>query len=204
MIGATEVTLSTIAEARYFGDGDVIAIWNNSEQAEQNWVLADGSPSTGIVTLKNPTAAAYSSTPTIKKLSQLKFLTVTPSGQDVFKINYTKTHVITDDSLEANTVLAKHQDAFEHLAAALAAYEISAKYANTQIPSIDVDAVDYGSKSQQWREVAEAEMQLYLDHVGQNQNKRTESAAVVQNLNIGRHLPGLNVLYPADRIGYYP
>ena len=204
LISATSLTLLEVSEAAYFGDGDVIAIYNNGEQAEQNWVAADGNATTGIVTLKNPIAAAYSGSPTLKKLPLIRFLSISPSSTDVFKINYTKTHVVTDDSLEANTVLTKHQDAFEHLAAALAAYEISAKYANHQIPSIDVDAVDYGSKSQQWREVAEAEMKLYEDHVGLNEEKRTEAASSMMNLNLSRNAPSYGVLYPTDRYGYYP
>src|SRR5574342_685856 len=204
LIGATSVICSTASEAGYFADGDVVAIINSDAQAEQNWVAADGNASTGVVTLKNATAAAYSSTPKLKKLAQLTFLSITPSTTDVFKINYTKTHTVSDEAVDNNTVLAKHQDAFEHLAAAFVAYAISAKYANTQDPTIDADAVDYGSKSAQWREVADAEMKLYEDHVGLNQEKRTEAASTLFKLNLGRNLPGMNVLYPSERIGYYP
>src|SRR5574342_152365 len=203
LLGATSVTCSTISEAGYFADGDVVASINNDEQAEQNWIAADGNASTGVVTLKNATAAAYSSTPKLKKLAYLIFLSITPSTTDVFKINYTKTHIVSEVS-DDNTVLAKHQDAFEHLAAAFVAYAISAKYANTQDPSIDADAVDYGSKSTQWREVADAEMKLYEDHVGLNQEKRTEAASTLFKLNLCRNLPGINVLYPTERIGYVP
>lgn len=201
--GATEVTLSTIAQAAYFKDGDVVAILNDGAQVEQNWVAADGDPSTGVVTLKNATAAAYSTSPQLQKLPQLTFLQVIPSASDLFKIKYTKTHVVSDESEAANTILAKHQDAFEHLAAALAAYEISAKYANTQDPSIEADAVDYGAKSEQWREVAEAEMKLYEDHLNLGAEKKTEAASVMVNLNLSQ-MPGMNALYPAERTGYYP
>lgn len=202
--GATSVTLSTAAQATYFADGDVIAIINNDEQAEQNWAAADGNGATGVVTLKNAAAGAYSTSPKLKKLPYLKFLRINPASTDVFKINYTKTHIISEDDETANTVLAKHQDAFEHLAAALAAYEISAKYANHQIPSIEVDAVDYGSKSQQWRDVAEAEMKLYEDHLQLGEEKKVEAASSLMNLNLGKNAPGFSVLYPSERIGYYP
>lgn len=201
--GVTSVTLTDITEAAFFGDGDVVAILDAGEQAEQNWVTANGDSSTGIVALKNATAGLYADSPTIKKLPQLFFLSINPASTDVFKVNYTKTHVLSEEVETDNTILAKHQDAFEHLAAAFTAYAISAKYANTQVPSIDVDAVDYGSKSQQWREVAEAEMKLYEEHVGLNQEKRTEAASTLLNLNLSRNLPGMNVLYPTDRTGFY-
>lgn len=201
--GATSVTLTTAAQAGYFKDGDVVEIVNNGADAEQNWVAADGNAGTGVVTLKNATAAAYSSSPQLKKRAQIVFLQIIPSASDLFKINYTKTHVVSDESEEANTILAKHQDAFEHLAAALTAYEISAKYANTQDPSLEVDAVDYGTKAQTWREVAEAEMKLYEDHLNLGEEKKTEAASVMVNLNLAR-MPGMNALYPETRTGYWP
>lgn len=201
---ATEVTFTEATDAAYFADGDVIAIFDDGSQVEQNWAAANGNGTSGVLTLLNPTAGAYSTSPTIKKIEYLHFLRVNPASTDIFKINYTKTHVISEDDETANTVLAKHQDALEHLAAALAAYEISAKYANHQIPSIEVDAVDYGSKSQQWREVGDTEMKLYEDHVQLGEEKKVEAASSMINLNLGKNASGFSVLYPSDRIGYYP
>lgn len=179
--GATSVTLSTVAEAGYFKQGDIFSIVNDGSAVATNYASGNGNITTGALSLMTAAGATYNSSPKIAKIPHLKFLERTPANSEFFQFKYRIGHTVADDA--ESSISAKDQDAFEHLAAALTAYQISAKYANTQEPSMDVDAIDYGSKASEWRAVAEAEMKLYNEHIGLGEDRKVEAGGAFVDID---------------------
>lgn len=94
--GAVTITLSTASNGIFFKANDVISIINNALVAETNYVQADGSSATGVVALRVATAAAYSTSPKIKKVRHLRFADRNPSATEIFKLHYSIPWVVSD------------------------------------------------------------------------------------------------------------
>jgi hypothetical protein len=166
LINATSITLTTAANASYYRDGDPLTITNDTganKVTQTNWASADGNTTTGVLTLKNVLSSALSTTPTVAKANHFRFLEDTPTSSNIFTIKYGIPHTLTDTS---NTLPTSDCRAFCHLCASLTAYAISAKFAQRQDSSFSADAVNYESKAEEWRNVAEDQRKIYNDFFG--------------------------------------
>lgn len=179
--GASSVTFSTASDAGFYRIGDVIEIKNTSAlSGETNWASANGNTSTGVLTLKNTTSAAYSSTPIVRKKNHIRFLTQTPGTSDYFSIKHTGIHIHTDTQ---DTIPSKQYWAFVSLCCALCARALAADFAKFTDSSFTGDAVDYSTHTDKWQTVADKFMQDYLDRMGASESPKTKAAALFVDLD---------------------
>ncbi|MCX5888065.1 MAG: hypothetical protein NTY36_01270 [Deltaproteobacteria bacterium] len=92
----------------------------------------------------------------------LRFLAFSPSATETILLTYTVRHQASGDG---TTVPAADQDAVVNLAGALCCYALSRKYAQTSEPSIQADAVNYGSKSGDYAKRGKELEGLYKTHI---------------------------------------
>lgn len=201
--GATSITLSTVANARYFKKGDVITLEttvDGTEYTETNWASADGNATTGVITLKNATSRAYSTTPNVSLRNHIRFLQSSPIATERFIVEYTGIHTHDDDT---NTILSSDYSAFCNLIAGHTAYAISAKFAQHTDSSFDADTVDYAGLSQQWADVGNRYLELFNKHYGIGAAGATQAAiragGANVDLNLGPRYPG-KFLFNNDRL----
>lgn len=164
--GATSITLTTAANAAYYKDGDPLIITNGtgaSAVTQTNWASADGNRTTGVLILKNALSSALNSTPTVKKADHIRFIEDAPTAPEVFTIKYGIQHTLSDS---INTIPSNDCRAFCHLVASLMASAISANFAKYQDSSFSADAVNYGEKANEWREIAKDQYSIYAKHFG--------------------------------------
>jgi len=182
--GANSITLSTVANAGYFKNDDIIRIGNSStinSAGETNWCSADGNASTGVITLKNATAAAYSSTPVVKKIDHIRFYRAAPTSSETFVVNYGGLHTHDEDT---DTVETADYNAFVNLCAALVAESIAAGFSKHTAPSFNADAVDYGTLAQQWQERADKHLVRFNEHFGIGNEAQAHAAGAFQDLDL--------------------
>lgn len=176
--GQSQVTMDTVAEGVFFKSGELVYITHDSDaENETNWVASDGNSTTGVVTLKNALAATYDTSPVIKKLPHLKFMTTAPVSSEYLVYYYKILHVLTETS-SADTIYTVDFEAFTHLAAAYCALAIAAEFAKKQMSTFDADSVDFGAKSEQWQSVADKNMKIYTDHIGKGEDGKSASGII--------------------------
>lgn len=151
--GATSLTVTTVANAAFYRDGDPVEIKNqNTDTPSQlNWVTANGNAATGAVTLLNALTQTFSSSPIIRKVNLLRFIDFLPSSVDFFSMEYTAPHTHDDTT---NTILAHDYGAFVVLCSAITAEAIASKFSRSVEASLDADSIDFGTLAQQWSERA--------------------------------------------------
>lgn len=174
--GGSSVTLSTASDAGYFKSNQLVEIGDDNA-TETNWTSADGNTSTGVVALKNTLANTYSASPYIKRLNYIVFTETSPTTSDVFSIQYTTIHVLSDTR---DTIPYSDYDAVVHLAAAYAAYSIADEFGKHQDSTISADAVDYATKSTEWRSIGDKHREIFDDYMGLT---KTTAGAELQDLD---------------------
>jgi len=192
--GATTVTLSAVADAGYFKDGEIVTI-KDDDATETNWITADGNATSGVVTIKNAAAALYDATPLILKLDHITFKTVEPSSSDYFVIEYTGQHVLT---ATADSIPVTDYNAFTHLAAALCAESIAADFAKSTDSNLSGDDADYLSNSEAWRNIAEDKMRIYDKHMGKTGERIFRPVLVTREVD-ATYSWGRSFLYHGQR-----
>jgi len=160
--GSTSVTLATASDAGYFKANQLIEIGDDSA-SETNWTAADGNTTTGVLSVKNNLAANYTSNPYVKKLNYLLFKETTPQSTDLINFEYTTIHVLDDST---DTIPFADYDPVVHLAAAFAAYSISDEFGKHQDSTISADAIDYATKSAEWREIGNKHKEIFHEYMG--------------------------------------
>ena len=174
---ATSITCSTAAQAVFFKDDACIYITDGTS-SEINWVNGDAATATGIITLKNALANAYTGTScTVQRRRVLRFNYDTPGTSDVVRVVYSGLHTFTDAT---DTLPAVDLDAVINLASSITAYKVSSKYAKLGESSISADSIDYIDKSREWARVAENYLKMYTDHLGMK-NGNNIAASVTQD-----------------------
>lgn len=158
---ATEIVLSTVANALFFKKHDCIYI-KDETNSEINWAAADGNTTTGVVTLKNAAANDYESA-TVSKRKVLRFPNHSPAADEIIRVIYTATHT---HSTDADTIPTIDYDAVVNLAAAIAALKVAAHFAKSADSSIGADAIDYITKAALWKDQADKYLGMYKEHLG--------------------------------------
>lgn len=90
---------------------------------------------------------------------RLRLLDAAPAVTDTVRILYSALHV------EA-TIPAADREAIASMAAAVCLRQLAARYGQSMDPTLSADAVNYQSKTDQYRRLAEALEQQYSDHLG--------------------------------------
>ena len=174
--GGSSVTLSTAADAEYFKSNQLVEVGDDNA-SETNWTSADGNTSTGVVFLKNTLAANYSTNPYIKRLNYILFTSTSPTLTDVFSLQYTTLHTLTDTT---DTIPFSDYDAVVHLAAAYAAYSIADEFGKHQDSTISADAIDYATKSQEWQTIGDKHKQIFDEYIGMDE---ASAGAALQDID---------------------
>lgn len=91
--------------------------------------------------------------------TKLRILALAPGTTEVMRANYTVPHL--EDTLPDQDL-----DAVANLAAANCLRRLAAAYGQTSDPTIQADTVNYRSKTDEFRRLAEAYEQQYNDHLG--------------------------------------
>ena len=160
---ATTVTMSTVIQAVFFKDDNSVYITDGTN-SEVNWLTADGNVTSGVLTLKNALSQAYTGTGAqIQHRTVLRFPYYEPNTTEIIRVIYTSYHTLSD---AADTIPAADYKAVTWLAAAYAAYMLSAKYAQSTDSSISADSVDYLNKVDQWQSVGDKYISMYKRHLG--------------------------------------
>lgn len=100
-----------------------------------------------------------SATGTIK----FRLVNDTPSATDTVRVSYSAPWEIDSTS---STVLAQDVRAVVDLAASICAQELSAKAAQTQVRSLDADAINYLAKVDHWSSISKRLESSFKRHVG--------------------------------------
>jgi len=177
---ATSVTLSTVAEALFFHDGDVVTI-GNSTTSESNRVSVDGNSTTGVVVVGTALANTYTTSPYIKRQKVLRFLEDAPSTTQTFLLTYTTFHTLDESTITISTAL---QPAFKILCASLAASQIASKYRYSKDSSINADSVDHLAKADMWDAEAKRLLKMYRDWQGGGEEVNAASVKGEYDLNL--------------------
>lgn len=92
----------------------------------------------------------------------LRFMAYSPAATETILLTYTVRHQVTDST---NSIPGADQDAVVNLAGALCCYALARKYAQTSEPTIQADAVNYGSKSGEYAKRGKELEGLYKAHI---------------------------------------
>ena len=103
---------------------------------------------------------------------QLRLLTVQPTVSETVRLTFTGLH--SDES----TVAIADLEAVANLAASICCRMLAAQYGNTNDPTIQADVVNYRSKTDEYRRLADSFESLYNDHLGIKPNDTTPAAMV--------------------------
>lgn len=158
---ATSVTITTVANAGFFKDGEIVTV-GDDDTTETNWVTSNGNATTGVVALKNALANTYDATPYMRKLDHVKFIAIEPTSSEYFVLEYTlpQSHTNTLDTIPGSDV-----EAVCHLAASYSADSIAALFGKSTSGSFDGDSVNQLDKVAAWQEIAKAQRQIYKDQL---------------------------------------
>lgn len=166
--GATSATFSTVTEAGFFSDGEIVKV-GDDDASETNWITANGNTTTGVVTLKNATLNLYDSNPYIQKIDHVRFISIEPLSSEYFVQEYMLPHTHTDSS---DTIPTSDLDAVCHLAASFTAKTISAAFAKATSSTFGADNVDQLAKVDAWDTVANEQRKLYRDKLGLDRDSK--------------------------------
>lgn len=158
---ATSVTITTVANAGFFKDGEIVTV-GDDDATETNWVTSNGNATSGAVALKNALANTYDATPYVRKLDHVKFIAIEPTSSEYFVLEYTlpQSHTNTLD-----TIPGSDAEAVCHLAASYSADSIAALFGKSTSGSFDGDSVNQLDKVAAWQEIAKAQRQIYKDQL---------------------------------------
>lgn len=106
-------------------------------------------------------------TPTGQKL---RLLTVKPTVSEAVRLTFTGLHI------DESTVAVADQEAVANLAASICCRALAAYYGNTGDPTIQADVVNYRSKTDEYRRLADSFESLYNDHLGIRPDDTTPAA----------------------------
>jgi hypothetical protein len=99
----------------------------------------------------------------------IRFLTARPGSDESVRLLYTVLHV------EA-TLPVGDTEAVANLAASLCCRQLAAIYGNTSDPTIQADVVNYRSKCDEYRRLADSLEKLYKEHLGIKDSDTTPAA----------------------------
>jgi len=100
---------------------------------------------------------------------RLRLLEVTPTALETVRVLYSALHT------EA-TVPAADEDAVANLAASICLRQLATAYGQTGESLIQADVVNYRSKTDEFRRLADSFEKLYKDHLGLKDNDTTSAA----------------------------
>ncbi|MFQ5638220.1 MAG: hypothetical protein ACE5IR_09540 [bacterium] len=164
--GATSVTMSTVSQAVFFKDGDVVEIGDDNTSQEIR-IGTDGNTTTGVVAFKSGQTASnnYTTNPYIKLIRVLRLPSYTPLPSEFVRVVFTARHIHTDST---DTIPTTDYEAFTHLCASLAAESIANKFRQSSDSSVPSDSVDHLSQATLWMEAAEKHRDIYNSHIGKS------------------------------------
>lgn len=176
--GATSVTLSTVAEAVFFRDGEIVTI-SDTDASETNWITADGNTTTGVATILNAADNLYDSTPVIRKQNHITFRADEPDSAMYFIVEYAGRHIHNG----SDTIPINDYEAFSHLSSSVAAESIADHFAKLQETGFSADAVIFGDKPDEWRAMAVNHLKIYNNHMGIIDDKSVIAVGMMQDLD---------------------
>lgn len=176
---ATEIVLSTAAEAAHFKDGEIITI-KDDDTSETNWVTADGNTSTGAVAVKNALTNTYDATPLVLKKDHVSLRRSEPLSNEYIVIHWTAQHTL---SASVDTIYANDYRSVAYLAAAYCSYSLAAKFAFKQESSVAADSVDFGTKASEWESRGKIFEKIYNDHIGKGADEETKAASGIADID---------------------
>lgn len=98
--------------------------------------------------------------------TKLRFLASSPQSGYSFRYTYTLPHTLTNNSNGENTITDNDFDAVCDLASSLCCRALAAKYAQTDMPTIEADTIDYARKSDDYTNLANELEKRYDEHLG--------------------------------------
>lgn len=169
-LGATSLTLSTVANAVYFPQDVAVKIFDGGTEIlateyENNVLSANGNTTTGVLSLRTATVNNYNSTPKVRKTDFIRLYVDSPQTTEFSTLVYAVPHVLSDDTT-ADTIPTSDYWAVVDLAASGAASAIAAKFAKSQDPPVLSDAIDFGTKYDFWSGLATKLRNDYYAHLG--------------------------------------
>lgn len=136
--GATSVTCSTVTDALFFKDGNVVQVGNDSAN-EILRVTTDGVTSTGVIAVEATSAAYSGSSPFIRRLRVLRFLEDAPGVTDVIRLRMTAQHFLVNTAptgeIDTDSIAADDYEAFTMNVASRAAKMIMVRMAGSEFES---------------------------------------------------------------------
>ena len=170
-LGATTITLATVADAGYFKDGEIVTI-GDDDATMTNWITADGNTTTGVVSIKTALAAIYDSTPYVCKKDHIRLLADEPLSSEILLIEYKLSHTLSDSS---DTTYEADYYALCYLAAAYCCESLAALFSFKQESSIAADSVNFGGKADEWTTRADKFRKIYNNHIGKGKDQETKA-----------------------------
>ncbi|KKM67654.1 hypothetical protein LCGC14_1468960 [marine sediment metagenome] len=174
---ATEVKMSTISEAVFFEDGDMVEI-GDDDASEEIRIGTNGNTTTGVVVFKSgqTASATYSTNPYIKLIRVLRLPNYTPLASEFVKTRLTARHIHTDSQ---DTIPVTDYEAFTHLCASLAAESIANKFRISSDSSVPSDSVEHLTQATLWMEAVKEHRDIYDSHIGKASEQVVAYAASI-------------------------
>jgi len=167
----TSVTCTTVSQALFFHDGNLIKIGAGTA-SENTYVTADGVSATGVVAVE-ALSGTYSSSPYIKRVKCFRFLYQSPETTETFMMEYTTLHTLTESTITIDTAW---RAAFKYLCAVVCSEHLSHKYGYWSDSSMGADIVDYSAKADYWRSRAKDLIVVYKSFSGEEKDVVPASA----------------------------
>jgi len=112
----------------------------------------------------------------------LRFVGLTPSSSYTIRYPYITPHALTDTGC---TIFENDFDAVCELATGFCYRALAAKFAQTQEPTIEADAIDYAHKADEYLRLTEDAFKNYAKHMGKGDEAEEKPPAMaVQDLDI--------------------
>lgn len=175
--GASSVTLSTVGEAVYFKDGDVVEV-GDDDATQSIRVGTDGVITTGVVTFKSGETLSntYDSNQYVKLKRVLRLPNYAPQSSEFIRVEFNARHIHTDSQ---DTIPTTDYEAFTHLCAALAAESIANKFRTSTESSYPSDSVGHLDQASLWSDAAGKHRDIYNNHIGKgNEPQRAVMAQI--------------------------
>ena len=114
----------------------------------------------------------------------IRFTDIAPAADEIVRVTHTALHA------DESTVSDADLEAVGNLAASICCRTLAAAYGNTSDPTVQADVVNYRSKTDEYRRLADSYESLYNDHLGIRPNDAAP-AAMVTALPAGSSRPRL-------------